>query len=168
MYNTQTINDLEKEIKMLTKENKKLSKIAFNDLKFKCNNRNYFECNRKYLDNKPLICIMNDVNGLKKINDSYGHNAGDIYIFEFISRAKKYLDNLQIKSKIIRLGGDEFLILILNNFELFNIDDYQKAIDNIASFGNVEKLETERLYFALKRADKLLYKNKQDFYNICK
>lgn len=157
-------NELKKENRELKKELAILRKIAFNDLKFNCKNRNYLECERKSLDKKEIIVIMNDLNGLKQINDTSGHDAGDIYIRKFITRAKNYLDNLEIKSKIIRLGGDEFLILIFDKFNLFNIEDYTKTLDNIASCGSVFKFNDTRLYFALKKADNILYKNKQDFY----
>ena len=160
----QDINKLKEENRQLRKELTRLRKIAYSDLKFDCNNRNYLENSRKEFDKKEIIVIMNDLNGLKRINDTHGHNAGDIYINEFISRAKEYLDKLQIKSKIIRLGGDEFLVLIFDKFELFNIEDYEKAIDNIASCGSIFKDNATRLYFALQRADKELYKNKQLFY----
>lgn len=159
-----TLEKLKKENRELKKELTRLKKIAYNDLKFGCNNRNYLEHNRKEFDKKDFIVIMNDLNGLKRINDNNGHNAGDIYIREFIGRAKNYLDKLQIKSKIIRLGGDEFLILIFDKFELFNFVEYQKSIDNIASCGMIEKTKETRLYFALKKADKELYQNKQNYY----
>lgn len=158
------INELKKENRELKKELARLQKIAYSDIKFNCKNRNYLEFNRKSFDTKEIIVIMNDLNGLKQINDTSGHDAGDIYIRKFITRAKNYFDNLEIKNQIVRLGGDEFLILIFDRFELFNIEYYTKILDNIASCGSVFKFNDTRLYFALKKADNILYKNKQDFY----
>lgn len=159
-----SINELKKENRELKKELTRLQKIAYSDIKFNCKNRNYLECNRKSFDNKEIIVVMNDLNGLKKINDIKGHDSGDSYIRKFIIMAKNYFDNLEIKNQIVRLGGDEFLILIFNRFELFNIEYYTKMLDNIASCGSTYKPKETRLYFALKKADKILYNNKQDFY----
>ncbi len=53
-----------------------------------------------------FVCVA-DLNGLKHINDTYGHQAGD----EAISAiSKALLDSAPTGSRIVRTGGDEFLI----------------------------------------------------------
>ena len=57
----------------------------------------------------PLSIIMVDVNGLKLVNDSYGHNKGD----ELLQKAADILQNSVRSEEIIaRWGGDEFVILL--------------------------------------------------------
>lgn len=57
-----------------------------------------------------LVCFI-DINGLKIINDTYGHAEGDILITAFSNIFKNNLDEDNI---ICRLGGDEFLITFPN------------------------------------------------------
>lgn len=53
------------------------------------------------------VMIM-DVNNLKCINDSFGHNAGD----EFIREAVKFLQEVMYGTPIYRVGGDEFALVL--------------------------------------------------------
>ena len=55
-----------------------------------------------------------DLNGLKRINDKYGHEAGDEYIK---SASSILLSTLLGKGECFRTGGDEFLILLHSNPE---------------------------------------------------
>ncbi len=52
-----------------------------------------------------------DLNNFKDVNDSYGHNAGDLLLKEFASRLKS---SVRRSDTVARIGGDEFTI-ILNN-----------------------------------------------------
>lgn len=56
----------------------------------------------------PCSYIVCDCNNLKKINDQYGHKAGDHYICETANMLKSVAAE---QSVIIRWGGDEFLII---------------------------------------------------------
>lgn len=64
----------------------------------------------KYKENKNLdVIISADVNNLKYINDTYGHNVGDL----LIKRAAKCLNKvLSMYGKVYRTGGDEFVSII--------------------------------------------------------
>ncbi|HEY1405878.1 MAG TPA: GGDEF domain-containing protein, partial [Spirochaetota bacterium] len=57
---------------------------------------------------KMVICFI-DVNGLKKINDTYGHKEGDRLIVSVADVLKKCARNSDI---IARMGGDEFLYVL--------------------------------------------------------
>lgn len=75
-------------------------------------NRRFFEEELKRLDtvnNLPLGLIMVDVNGLKLINDSFGHKAGDLLLTKVAEVLTKSCENTEIVS---RIGGDEFVIII--------------------------------------------------------
>lgn len=67
------------------------------------------ELNRNFRENKPVGCIMLDIDNFKTINDTYGHLVGDMVIIEVASRLKK-----QVRSydKIGRYGGDELLLVL--------------------------------------------------------
>jgi diguanylate cyclase len=75
-------------------------------------NRRFFEVELKRLDterNLPFSIIMGDVNGLKFINDSFGHSEGD----ELLRKTADILKGFSRQDDIIaRLGGDEFAILL--------------------------------------------------------
>ena len=75
-------------------------------------NRRYFEYRlRQYDDEKnlPLTIIMGDVNGLKLINDSFGHEAGDELLRKAATVIKKGCRENDI---VARIGGDEFGIIL--------------------------------------------------------
>ena len=75
-------------------------------------NRRFFEEELKRLDTKrqlPLSFIMGDLNGLKLINDVFGHNAGD----ELLKKTAEILKKVCRSDDILaRWGGDEFVILL--------------------------------------------------------
>lgn len=59
--------------------------------------------------NSPFYLIVCDLDGMKKINDKYGHLQGDKYI---ISTAKIISDAVGEKGYVARIGGDEFVIIL--------------------------------------------------------
>jgi len=75
-------------------------------------NRAFFEEELRRIDTKrqlPICLIMGDLNGLKLINDSMGHQEGD----KLLIRAAGILRNSCRKEDIVaRWGGDEFIILL--------------------------------------------------------
>ena len=54
------------------------------------------------------ICFI-DVDGLKHVNDTYGHTEGDYLIVSIVDAIK---ENIRAKDFVIRMGGDEFLIML--------------------------------------------------------
>ena len=56
------------------------------------------------------VCFI-DINGLKQVNDNFGHETGDELILSVVNSMKK---NTRQSDFIIRLGGDEFLIIFVN------------------------------------------------------
>lgn len=65
-------------------------------------------------DNLPLSVIMADMNGLKLVNDVFGHHQGDL-LLKAIANVLK--DSCRQTDIIVRWGGDEFVILMPNTDE---------------------------------------------------
>ncbi len=57
----------------------------------------------------PLLMLFIDLDGLKKVHDSRGHQAGDEMITEFASILKEHFRKTDI---VARMGGDEFAVLV--------------------------------------------------------
>ncbi|MFI3173496.1 MAG: GGDEF domain-containing protein, partial [Eubacteriales bacterium] len=55
--------------------------------------------------------VMVDLNGLKSVNDQFGHPAGDEYICKVIEILKS---KIRERDEICRIGGDEFIVLLRN------------------------------------------------------
>ena len=111
--------------------------------------------------------IVFDINGLKEINDSLGHHAGD----EFIKSGCSIICNLFKHSPIYRIGGDEFAVIaqgmdyqnmdiIMAELEKINIEN-QKA-DKVVIACGVARYSGERnVAGVFDKADKRMYENKR-------
>lgn len=64
---------------------------------------------KRYGANAALVYI--DVNGLKPVNDRYGHLTGDSVLRAV---ARTLTDNVRMSDIVARLGGDEFAVLLWN------------------------------------------------------
>jgi diguanylate cyclase (GGDEF)-like protein/PAS domain S-box-containing protein len=86
--------------------------LSFHDKLTGLYNRAYFEEELKRLETErqlPLSVIMGDVNGLKLVNDAFGHHVGDRLLIKIAHMLKQAFRKEDI---ISRLGGDEFVILL--------------------------------------------------------
>jgi diguanylate cyclase (GGDEF)-like protein len=78
-------------------------------------NRRYFlsavekEFNRTVRYKSPTSCLMIDIDHFKKINDAYGHRAGDISLKETAARIKSCTRDIDT---VARWGGEEFIVLL--------------------------------------------------------
>lgn len=70
-----------------------------------------------------------DLDGFKVINDTLGHNAGDILLQEVAIRLSKSVDK---NGKVFRLGGDEFTIIVSSSVENEDIRIARDIVKNIA------------------------------------
>lgn len=72
-------------------------------------NRSGIECWLKELENASRFALIAcDINGLKDVNDQDGHLAGDALIQRAASVLTSFVDN----EHVVRMGGDEFLVLV--------------------------------------------------------
>ncbi len=150
----------------------RLNYLSYHDQLSGLYNRRFFEEELKRLDVSnyyPLAVTMADINGLKLMNDSFGHTAGDWYI----QRVAQVLKECSREKDIIcRLGGDEFIILSPNTDEKeikgliarVNQRTRQEAVNKIAlsvSFGySVKYWKEEPILEVLKKAEDYMYKKK--------
>jgi two-component system cell cycle response regulator len=70
------------------------------------------EINRSHREYQSLSLIMADLDGFKKVNDSYGHVMGDQVLIEVARRMRNCLRSYD---SIGRYGGEEFLIVLPNS-----------------------------------------------------
>lgn len=127
--------------------------------------------NRRHLE--MSLCFI-DVNGLKMVNDQLGHKFGDELIVSAIDCVKQ---EIRDEDFIIRMGGDEFLIVfknineelseniwsrINNRYKIINEQENRAYIisvsHGIVEYDNLEKSEIELL---IKNADDKMYLEKK-------
>ncbi len=92
----------------------KLANLSERDSLTNVLNRNgFWEYVKKLLllsdPEKRIGIVYIDVDGLKKINDQYGHNAGDRTILEI---SGTILSSLRQRDIVTRVGGDEFIVVV--------------------------------------------------------
>ncbi len=93
---------------------KNVEYLSFNDPLTQLHNRRHHDIELgNLLKNKafPLSIIVSDLNNLKLINDSFGHEKGDLLLTSYTNALKKVNIN---NNYISRVGGDEFTILLPN------------------------------------------------------
>ena len=84
--------------------------------------------------------VFLDINGLKKINDSLGHDVGDKYLKEVGQRFESIVGH---GDTVGRFGGDEFAI-ILQNYDPDEV--YEKVTEIRESFERMYKIESHQIY----------------------
>ena len=119
-------------------------------------------------DRTPFGIIVCDVNGLKRINDTLGHKAGD----EYIRSASAMLCEFYKRSPVYRIGGDEFVVLLQGRdyetrHELLQainerIEENLRSGRVVASLGMAEydPARDPSFHEVFKRADGLMYERK--------
>ncbi|ADU96579.1 diguanylate cyclase [Thermovibrio ammonificans] len=109
------LEEANQQIKKLTQELEQTKKEASIDFLTQVANRASFDraitdmVNDFYRRNYPFALLMIDIDNFKKINDTYGHQAGD-YVLRELARLLK--SQLRARDIIARYGGEEFAILL--------------------------------------------------------
>ncbi|MFC5530516.1 putative bifunctional diguanylate cyclase/phosphodiesterase [Cohnella yongneupensis] len=146
----------------------KLLNLAYHDDLTQLYNRRYLFESFRDLESIYLF----DLDYFKKINDTFGHGAGDAVLVEVALRMERALGRDHL---LVRLGGDEFVVAkakgtashedvvekikrIFN--DAFQVHDRQLKLS--ASIGVALRKEDEDVYTLLKQADIALYRAKSD------
>lgn len=123
---------------------------------------------------QPMSIMMLDLDKFKRVNDSYGHHAGDIVLTRFAKIARKAIRTTDI---IGRYGGEEFLVVFPNTTVAqgliiaerlrqavadasFLLDNGQE-INATVSIGFAEMLPKETSASLIERADAAMYTAKE-------
>ncbi|MBT8766843.1 sensor domain-containing diguanylate cyclase [Metapseudomonas boanensis] len=124
-------------------------------------------------DRKPLVALLLDLDHFKMLNDTYGHQAGDLVLQGFSQNLR---DSLRQSDIICRWGGEEFIILLKDTGNANARQLAEKIRKEIASkrypykgvnlsvttsIGLAEMHPDDSLDSLLSRADKGLYRAKQ-------
>lgn len=151
---------------------KNINYLNYHDVLTGLYNRRFYEEEIRRLDTKrnlPISLMYADVNGLKLINDAFGHLKGD----ELLQKAATAIRTACRKDDIIaRWGGDEFVMLlpqtaseeaesiakrIKDNYS----QEYVNSISGSISIGWDTKYSmSEDILNTLKNAEDLMYRNK--------
>lgn len=173
-----TKNELEKLVGEVKEKNEILGFISENDVLTDCLNRRGFmekalkRC--KEYQGKKAILFFGDLDHLKEINDSFGHNEGDFAIQNSVILLKEALPR---ESLVGRIGGDEFVALFVGQNEISASDIVIRLKENTRDFNqNCEKpyyvemslgfheficTEDTSLAPMIENADRLLYDAKK-------
>ncbi len=109
--------------------------------------------------------VFADINGLKHINDSFGHKAGD----ELIATIAKNVTAVFPKAKKYRLGGDEFVILSFDESK----DEFESKLkrlaerwkgDYSAAVGSIWLENAKNFEKNVATADRRMYEDKSRYY----
>lgn len=175
--------NLEEKVKERTKKladaNQEMTRLAITDPLTGLYNRHFFQA---YIDqqvevckryNKKLTIIIADVDDFKQINDKFGHNTGD-QVLQVIAHLLK--ESVRASDIIIRYGGDEFLIILMDNssdgdvkwqkrfqllLEEWNTNNSNYFNQDISlSFGFSQFTGTKSIEEVIKEADKKMYDQK--------
>lgn len=154
------------------RRDKEIEYLSFHDQLTGLYNRRFYEVELKRLDtarNLPISIIMADVNGLKLVNDAFGHSEGD----NLLLIVRDILKNACREDDIIsRIGGDEFVVLlpktsyndaytIIQRMKESEVDYNLNGLEISISFGVATKTsESTSISSVYRDAEDNMYKNK--------
>ncbi len=155
-----------------------LEYLGKHDVLTKLFNRSFYTEEINRLDRgvlRPLSAIFIDMNGLKVVNDNYGHDIGDDLLRRMGNILSRTITNTNYTAS--RIGGDEFVVLIpganeqmvdsimLTIEELLNIDNQYYASHPLSiAMGFATTQQHESIESMLRRADADMYKKKKNYY----
>jgi two-component system, cell cycle response regulator len=144
------------------------------------NNRRYLETHLGGLleqaqrHNRPVSVMILDVDFFKRVNDTFGHDAGDEVLKDFARRVKRKVRSADL---MCRLGGEEFIVVMPDTRLAtaqsvgervraavaalpFPIDNGERGIPVTVSIGVADSMGGEPIDALLRRADQALYLSK--------
>lgn len=150
--------------------------ISYHDFLTGLYNRRYYEAELKRVDcpeKLPLSIMVGDINGVKLINDAFGHAEGDRLIMDCAAIIKSCCRE---RDTVARIGGDEFAILMPNTdgasamavmnqikarLKAFDEDVDKGRFTHSVSMGyGTKKTDDEDIHQILKIAEEYMYQHK--------
>nr|WP_305146661.1 EAL domain-containing protein [Anaerovorax odorimutans] len=134
-------------------------------------NRNRYieDTNAPAHPNSPVGVVYLDVNGLKDINDQYGHEFGDMVLVECAKRMKQVFEG----ADFYRIGGDEFVIICPDiKKDVFHSrlrelrSQFHKDPLYRAAIGSQWAESVSNLKQTIANADAKMYEDKKEFYQL--
>ncbi len=147
---------------------KELQKMSFEDGLTRLNNRNKFNQvmdELKVTPPKSMGVVYLDLNGLKEVNDRFGHEAGD----KLIKKSAKIIYDI-FGVDAFRIGGDEFVAIVVNDSKESFVNKVKstkalmKQKEVSISVGTSFREENCDIEKQLADADMKMYEEKQKFY----
>lgn len=171
-YLTELSASLENEVSVVTKrmEVDPLTGV-FNRNKFLAATRDFMRIS--FETKEPFALIMFDIDHFKKINDTYGHDVGDVVLVGFAQTISGFLDRRHI---LIRWGGEEFILLCLH-YDGTEAEAFANIIREAVSRAHIHPSEQvtcsggvaiwygtdeDTADHVVKRADMALYQSKEN------
>jgi diguanylate cyclase (GGDEF)-like protein len=177
----QELNNLMRQLYMKNQEleraNEKITELTRTDPLTQLANRRYFDERIKEMyslarrKSQPLSLVMTDIDKFKRVNDTFGHDAGDRVLVGYADMMKKTLRSEDLAA---RFGGEEFIILLpLTTLhqarvlaerirtEIARHDFLENGHSVTASFGVSQLAADETIQQFIKRADSALYQAKE-------
>ena len=115
--------------------------LSYHDYMTGLYNRMYFERELNRIDSNtelPLSIIIGDINGLKLINDIFGHAEGDALIK---STAEKLKSSCRPEDIVARIGGDEFAVILPGADETAVVSVFHNILE--AFYGSTINIDNE-------------------------
>ena len=161
------------------RQRQKYHKIANTDYLTNCpNRRGILSMAETKLLNHELIIAIVDLDYFKKINDTAGHNVGDLVLIAFANAARK---TLRESDMFGRYGGEEWLFILNTTNKSVVNDIFKRLSDNFSNYcinikkenpsidweitfsmgASISSKTNNKLDFHIKNADELLYQAKE-------
>ena len=145
----------------------RLNELSYHDQLTGALNRHALAEQYRALSAETVGVIYCDITGLKQINDTLGHEAGD----QAICRCHELISQAVGSAPVYRAGGDEFIALCANVGQ----EEFQKTVDRLRelvrqdqchiavgyAWSDEKSLQLERL---ITQADQVMYQDKREYY----
>ena len=175
-----SILDAEGQVEDMKSQVIQMDTVAYQDALTHVKNKAWYDKTKSRVDEDIIngkakfAILMIDLNNLKKVNDTYGHEHGD----QYISGSCHQICKIYSHSPVFRIGGDEFVVLLENqdydhrdqlltalraSFEASSNDEDREpwerysAATGMAIFDEENDVSMDDVF---KRADTLMYQNK--------
>ncbi|MDO5520627.1 MAG: GGDEF domain-containing protein [bacterium] len=126
-----------------------ISKLAYQDGLTQVGNRTAYKERLEQLaksnEHNGCCFVMLDINNLKQVNDTRGHQSGD----QLIKAATEIINNsFGLAGEVYRIGGDEFVVLIVNNNPLESYEELLPVFEKLLYSENKRREWKEEISIA--------------------